>query len=86
MKANVFFKAVCVAVVVAATTAMAKANNWYVTNDDTFPTILLSTHIYSQIKMTFSDFLLSPLTIINQTIFHTYYKPANTGILSSSIS
>ncbi|MCD8032419.1 MAG: DUF3836 domain-containing protein [Bacteroides sp.] len=33
MKTNVFFKAVWVAVVMVATTAMVKANNPYVTND-----------------------------------------------------
>ncbi|MCD8079029.1 MAG: DUF3836 domain-containing protein [Bacteroides sp.] len=33
MKTNVFFKAVCVAVVMVATTAMVKANNSYATND-----------------------------------------------------
>ncbi len=33
MKANVFFRTVCVAVVMVATTAMVKATNPYVTND-----------------------------------------------------
>ncbi len=33
MKANVFFRTVCVAVVMAATTTMVKATNPYVTND-----------------------------------------------------